>query len=209
MTGCCAHFKLKPLHHTCIATAYSIYCHISLLLIKQNQFFFLLYFDVHLTESNPLPLLAHYPSIPAASRWSLCCHSNRNNPANSCHGFSTTGPRWHPGLLPVTCWPSIYPVVSYATKTENKDSGRMFSNTVCALGCIRCVCIMCMSQTQHGARLHWAPDQSANKKCPQLGMKLRAVRLRCGGWWRPLLLSPASCCLKECAIMGERATLAD
>lgn len=63
-----------PIFHTCTAAAYSIYSHISLLLIKQNRYFSLLYFDVHLTKSDPLlfPLLAHYITPSLQRTGDLC-----------------------------------------------------------------------------------------------------------------------------------------
>lgn len=53
-------FELKLFRHTCTATAHSIDSRVRLLLIKQNLYFFLLYFYVHPTKLNLLLLLAHY-----------------------------------------------------------------------------------------------------------------------------------------------------
>lgn len=75
--------KLKSLHLTCTASAYCFNSCISLLLIKQNS-------SCHTSQS----LLALYITIPVVGQWSLCCHSNCSNLANSYHGFLTLMASW-------------------------------------------------------------------------------------------------------------------
>lgn len=127
-----------------------------------------------------------YWPIPAVGWWSLCCHSNQSNLAHCYHGFSTTGTL-------DSCWspadPWFYSVM-YVTKTEKWDSGCMFEH----------------EPVTAWSHLHWgltrqrvftAGHEDEGSESPLEKLVETSVR------------SLSSCCLRECAIMGESVALTD
>ncbi len=173
------------------------------------------------TSQSLIPYPPRVYSIPAVSQWSQCCHSNQTTQLLGALGFSTTGPRWHPGLPLVTCWSAIYPA-AYVTKTENKTVGVCFLNwlqyehwdtftvCMCLWVCASCVHLqyMCVSQTQHGA-ISTRPPPVSWQRVSTAGHKPEGGEPPLKKLVETSVLSLASCCLSECAITGQRVTLPD
>lgn len=128
------------------------------------------YYDVHLPNSNPLPLMTHYitPSLQWADFAVIATKAAQRI-------ITMTSLQ----LLLVTHWPSIYTVVSV---TRTRDSGGMCSQLIKV--CTLCLCSSLVQYVREPVtawgQLHSAPTSQLNKESPLLGMRLRAVSRR----WR-------------------------